>query len=177
MGTKTWIAEIEGNEIVVTNYFSLLKWKACESLEVNGKLIQRREGSIFRTSSYLSSTITTTSGKRTLGVLIGQSGFGIGCHIFLDNVLTAGDTDTNLNIPTIEEWKEIEAVGLSNFILRRGVATMGLPYAVLMTLFGSGDLEISGKVAMFIFYLLFFGVSMGYLQWWSLSKQYSKQEL
>lgn len=177
MGTKTWAAEIEGNEILVTNYYSLLKWETCESLEVNGKLVQQRKGSLFRTSSYLTSTITTTSGERTLGVLIGMLGFGARCHILLDDVLVAGDTDTNLNIPTIQEWKEIKAAGISKFILRRGIVAMGLPYAALMTLFGSGDLELLGKVAMFVFYLLFFGVSMGYSQWWSISKQYSNQRL
>ncbi len=177
MGTKTWTATIDGAEVLVTNHFSLLKWDSWESLHINGELIQRQSGSQLFTMAYLRSPMQTTSGNRTLEVLIGQAGFSAACHILVDGELVGGDVHLKLNIPSPEEWTTLKAAGIAKFIFLRGIVYLGLPFALAMLFVTAGQAKsVTQSLASFTFYLLSFGGSMGYLHWRSLSKQFEKLE-
>ncbi|MEM8501396.1 MAG: hypothetical protein AAF542_25530 [Pseudomonadota bacterium] len=176
MGTKTWTASIDGVEIKVTNHFSVLGWESWESLSVGDRLVQRNDGGMWRPSSFLSTRVETPYGIKEISALIAGLGFSVGCHIFSDGELVAGDTESKLNAPSPVEWDIAKTKGVAHFLLLRGVMGMGVPFALMLTLVNviSGDHSIGQSVLMFVINCILFGLVMGYFQWWSFRKLYDE---
>ena len=171
MGTKTWSCDAEGHQIEVTNYYSYLRFKAYESLKVDGTEVQRVDDTILRANSYLKYDLPVSSGVRTLEVIMGTQGFDVLCHILLDGELIGGDTTRDLSAWYPDEWDKVRERGFARFVAVRGIASMGIPFGLLMTLFNaSGAKSLAHLISGGIVSGVLFGTFMGAYLWWSQSR-------
>jgi len=166
MGTKSWTADYQGHRITVRNHFQWLPMKTWESLEISGRPEIRQAGGLFRGAAIMFAPLDTDAGAVRLEVRLAQvvGGVRTGCHILVDGKLIGGDTDKELNYPDPRTWEAVRARGLLRFLAIRGVARMGVPFALVMML-TNRNATISVRLVVFVLQALFFGTVMGYLFW------------
>ena len=173
MGTTTWQETINGLEIEITKHYSFLKWESWEELRINNEVVARREKTMLLPASYLSHTQEDSSGKIDVGVLVASQGFTPSYQLYVNGEFAAGTKQLNPTAIPPDEWEKLEREGILRFLLSRGVINMGLPYAALMTLFSAFNAGDNHHVlSSFLLYLLGFGITMGYYQWWGTKRVY-----
>lgn len=177
MGTRTWVADYQGQRIVVTSHMKWFPMKVWECLQLPGQKERRQDGSLLRMSATMFGELETNEGPAFVEVRFAQlvGSLRSGCHIFINGALVGGDVDKKINYPDPSAWEEIRRRGMLRFIAERGVLRMGLPYAFLMILMNQ-NASGWGKVVQFAFYALGFGGIMGALSWRTAKAQCATRE-
>ncbi len=173
MGTKTWSCDADGHQIEVINYYSYLRFKAYESLKVDGIEVRRVDDTILRANSYITYDLPIANGVRTLEVIIGTHGFEVLCHILLDGKLIGGDTGHDLSALYPDEWDKVRERGFARFVAVRGIASMGIPFGLIMTMLNApGAQSLTQLITTGVVSGVIFGTLMGSYLWWSQSRSY-----
>lgn len=177
MGTRTWVADYQGQRIVVTSHMKWFPPKTWECLQLPGQKERRQDGSLLRMSATMFGELGTNEGPALVEVRFAQviGSLRSGCHIFVNGALVGGDVDKAINYPDPSAWEETRRRGMLRFVAQRGVLRMGFPYAFLMILVNQSS-SSWGKIGQFAFYALGFGGIMGFISWRMVQSQRATRE-
>jgi len=93
MANREWKAEYKGHPIRVVNKFSLFPFATSEILEIDGAIIEHKEGGLFRLTSTMKATYNFDGQEQEVEIRIAQKtdSLRVGCQIFIESQLIGGD--------------------------------------------------------------------------------------
>jgi hypothetical protein len=166
-GTKSWSTQFGDHQIKVSNHTTWLPPRTWETIEIDGVERVRQQGSIMlRLSSTMYCNIETDSGPTLIEVRIAQlvGSLHAGCHIIANGTVIGGDLRGKLNYQEPQAWLEVQNAGVWNFLLKRGIGTMGIPFALITTM-SNRTMHGPEMLIGFVTSAIMFGTTMGYFFW------------